>query len=168
MITRAKIYTKKKTKTKKQKTYRHNPRTNGKSKAIQTKSHTEAYTYTHTKREKYIYIIAPKVHLLNFGWFVVYSGITQMHCTSSWLWRFNPLLLRLLGEISLSLLSSHSSWGSALDLAPPLCVGRLRASVLRSDRTGLKEQLIRGLWLTQAGGRRRTECGVSLRQQNPA
>ena len=49
---------------------RQNPRTNGKSKAIQTKSHTEAYTYTLTKREKgkkYIYIVAPKVHLLNFG-----------------------------------------------------------------------------------------------------
>ena len=66
--------------------------------------------------------------------------------------RFNPLLLRLLGEISLSLLCSHSSWGSALDLAPPLHVGRLRAPVLCSDRTGLKEQLIRGLWLTQASG----------------
>ena len=38
----------------------------------------------------------------------------------------------------------------ALDL--PLPVGRLRASVLRSDRSGLKEQLIRGLWLTEAGG----------------
>ena len=38
---------------------RQNPKTNGKSKAIQTKSHTEAYTYTLTKREKggkYIYI----------------------------------------------------------------------------------------------------------------
>ena len=67
-------------------------------------------------------------------------------------WRFNPLLLRLLGEVSLSLLCSHSSWGSALDLAPPLHVGRWRASVLRSDRTGLKEPLIQGLWLTQAGG----------------
>ena len=36
-----------------------NPRTNGKSKAIQTKSHKEACTYTLTKREKgkkYIYI----------------------------------------------------------------------------------------------------------------
>ena len=31
---------------------RQNPRTNGKSKAIQTKSHKEAYTYTLTKREK--------------------------------------------------------------------------------------------------------------------
>ena len=42
-----------------QKTDRHNPRTNGKSKAIQTKSHKEAYTYTLTKREKgkrYIYL----------------------------------------------------------------------------------------------------------------
>ena len=55
-----------------------------------------------------------------------------------------------LGEISLSLLCSHKSWGSALDMDPPLRVGRLRASVLCSDRTGLKEQLIRGLWLTQA------------------
>ena len=73
--------------------------------------------------------------------------------TSSWLWSFNPLLLRLLGEISLSLLCSHSSRGSALHLDPPLRVGHLRASVLCSDRTGLKEQLIRGLWLTQAGGR---------------
>ena len=58
------------------------PRTNGESKAIQTKSHTEAYTYTLTKREKgkkiYIYIVDPKVHLLNLGWFVVYSGIPQM------------------------------------------------------------------------------------------
>ena len=47
------------------------PRTNGESKAIQTKSHTEAYTYTLTKREKgkkiYIYIVDPKVHLLNLG-----------------------------------------------------------------------------------------------------
>ena len=56
------------------------------------------------------------------------------------------------GEISLSLLCLHSSWGSAFNLAPPLRIGRLRASVLRLDRTGLKEQLIRGLWLTQAGG----------------
>ena len=46
MITSAKNYTKKK------KEDRQNPRTNGKSKAIQTKSHKEAYTYTLTKREK--------------------------------------------------------------------------------------------------------------------
>ena len=75
------------------------------------------------------------------------------------MWRFNPLLLRLLAEISLSLLCSHSSWGSALDLALPLRVGRLRAFVLRSDRTGLKEQLIRGLWLTQAVGGRGMGAG---------
>ena len=59
----------------------------------------------------------------------------------------------MLGEISLSLLFSHSSWGSALDLDLPLCVGCRRASVPCPDRTGLKEQLLRGLWLTQAGGR---------------
>ena len=134
---------------------------------MQTKSHTEAYTYTLTKKEKYINIIAPKVQLLNLGWFVVYSGIPQMQGTSSWLWSFNPLFLSLLGEISLSLLCSHSSWGSALDLAPPLRVGRLRASVLCSDRTGLKEQLLRGLLLTQAVGREGYGCSASLQRQRP-
>ena len=57
--------------------------------------------------------------------------------------------------------------GFSLDLPPPLHVGRLRASVLHSDRTGLKEQLIRGLWLTQAWGGRGTECGASLQWQRP-
>ena len=94
--------------------------------------------------------------------------------TSSCLWSFNPLLLRLLGEISLSLLCSHSSRGSALDMDPPLRVGLLRASVLRSDRTGLKEQLLRWLWLTQARGREGyrvwgepavAEAGVTLHQR---
>ena len=102
------------------------------------------------------------------GWFIVYSGIPQMQGTSSSLWGFNPLLLRVLGGISLSLLCSHSSWGSALDLDPPLRVGRLRASVLHSDGTGLKEKLIRGLCLTQAGGREGYGCGASLRRQRPA
>ena len=82
------------------------------------------------------------------------------------MWSFNPLLLRLLGDISLSLLCSHSSRGSALDLAPPLRVGHLRASVPRPDRMGLKEQLLRGLWLTQGGGRERYGGGgASLQRQ---
>ena len=88
--------------------------------------------------------------------------------TSSCLWSFNPLLLRQLGEISLSLLCSYSSRGSASDLDPPLPVGRLRASVLCSHRTGLKEQLIRGLWLTQAVGREGYGCGASLWRQRLA
>ena len=46
MITSAKNSSKRK---KKEQTA---PKTNGKSKAIQTKSHTEAYTYTPRKREK--------------------------------------------------------------------------------------------------------------------
>ena len=76
-----------------------------------------------------------------------------MQGISSWLWGFNPLLLRLHREISLSLVCSHSSWGSALDLASPLHVGCPLASVLHPDRRGLKERLIRGLGLTQVGGR---------------
>ena len=52
-----------------------------------------------------------------------------------------------------------------MDLDPPLRVGRLRASVPHPDRTGLKKQLLRGLWVTQAGGGSGTEeagraCGV--------
>ena len=35
-------------------------------------------------------------------------------------------------------------------MAPPVHVGHLRASVPCPERTGLKEQLIWGLWLTQA------------------
>ena len=84
------------------------------------------------------------------------------------MWSFNPLLLRLLREISLSLLCSHSSLVSALDLDPPLHVGRLRASVLLSDRMGLKAQLLRGLWFTQAGGKEGYGCGASLWLQRPA
>ena len=84
--------------------------------------------------------------------------------TSSCLWSFNPLFLRLLGKISLSLLCSYSSRDSALDLDPPLHVGRLRASVPRPDRTGLQEQLHRGLWLTQA----RREGGARMRVEPAA
>ena len=69
------------------------------------------------------------------------------------MWKFNPLLLRLHREISLSPLCSHSSWGSALDLALPLHVGSPLIPVLCPDRRGLKERLTRGLWLTQARGR---------------
>ena len=57
MLKSAKNYTKKKKKARK------NPRTNGKSKAIQTTSHKEVYTYTLRKREKgktYIYILKKK------------------------------------------------------------------------------------------------------------
>ena len=166
MITSVKNYTKKN----KTKTDRENPRTNGKSKAIQTKSQTEAYTYTLTKRGKgkiYIYCCSQSPPL-QFGMIRCLFRCSTDAGTSSWLWRFNPLLLRLLGEISLSLLCSHSSQGSALDLDPPLRVGHLRASVLRSDRMGLKEQLLRGLWLTQARGREGYGGGASLWQQRPA
>ena len=51
MITSPKNYTKQNQKQTK-KVDRQNPRTSGKSKAIQTKSHKEAYTYILTKRGK--------------------------------------------------------------------------------------------------------------------
>ena len=90
-----------------------------------------------------------------------------MQGTSSCLWRFIPLLLSLLGEISLSLLCLHGSLGSGFDLDPPLHISHLKASVLRSDKMGLKEQLIRVLWLTQAGRREGYGCRMSLRRLRP-
>ena len=111
--------------------------------------------------------VPPKVHCLNFVIIRCPFRYSRDAGTSSWLWRFNLLLLRPLGEISLSLLCLHSSWGSALDLAPPLHVGHLRTSVLCSDRRGLKNKLLQGLWLTQAGGRKGYGCGASLQRQRP-
>ena len=125
-------------------------------------NHTQEHTHTHSQKEKkgkkYIYFCyqSPPPQ---FGMIRCLFRYSTDAGTWSWMPGFNPLLLRLLGEISLSLLCSHSSRGSALDWDPPLRVGRLRASVLHSDRTGLKEQLIRGLWLTQAGGGRGTDAG---------
>ena len=57
MITSAKKYSKEKKKD------RQNPKTHGKSKAMQTKSHKEAYRYTLTKTVKgniYIYVFKKK------------------------------------------------------------------------------------------------------------
>ena len=123
-------------------------------------NHTQKHTHAHSQKEKmgkiYIYHCSqsPPPQLRMSRCLFRYSTDAS---TSSWLWRFNPLLLSLLGEISLSLLCLHQ--GSPLDLDPPLRVGRLRASVLCSDMKGLKEQLIRGLWLTQAGGGRGMDAG---------
>ena len=79
------------------------------------------------------------------------------------------LLLRLLEEISLSLLCSRSSWGSALDLAPPLSVGRLRVvcSLLRQD--GVQGAAASGALAHSGGGREwYGGGGASLRRQRPA
>ena len=79
---------------------------------------------------------------------------------------FNLLLLRLLGEISLSLLCLHSSQGSTLDLALPLRVGRLRASVLPQDRVKGAADLVA---LVHSGrGDGGYGCGASLWRQRPA
>ena len=127
------------------------------------------HIYTHKKRKRgKINISCSESPPPEFGMIHCLFRYSTDAGTSSCLWSFNPLLLRLLGEISLSLLCSYSSRGSALDLDLLLRAGRLRASVLRSDRTGSKEQLLRGLWLTQARGREGYGCGASLRRQRPA
>ena len=133
---------------------RQNPRRNGISKAIQTKSHTEAYRYTlkKRKREKNIYHCSrsPPPQFGMIRCLFTYSTdaehikltveIQSTPCEAAGRnFPFSSLFAQLLGF----------SFG----FGPPLHLGRPRASVLHSDRTGLKEQLIRGLWLTQARGR---------------
>ena len=97
--------------------------------------------------------MSPKSTTSILGTLFVYSGIPHIQGLPSQLRGFSPLLLRLHGEISLSLLCSHSSWGSALVLAPPLHVSHPQASVPCPDRRGLKQQLIRTLLVSQAGER---------------
>ena len=127
------------------------------------------HIYTHKKRKRgNINISCSQSPPPEFGMIRCLFRYSTDAGTSSCLWSFNLLLLRLLGEISLSLLWLYSSQGSALDLVPPLRVGHLRMSVLCSHRTGLKEQLIQGLWLTQAGGREGYGCRESLQQQRLA
>ena len=122
---------------------------------------TQKHTHTHSQKEERgkNNISCSQRPPPQFGMICCLFRYSTDAGTSSCLSSFNPLLLRLLGEISLCLLCSHSSRGSALDLDPPLRVGRLRFSVLRSHRTGLKEQLLPGLWLTLAGGGRGMDVG---------
>ena len=131
-------------------------------------SHRSIHIYTHKNRKRgkksISYCRSPPPQFGKIRCLFRYSTDAG---TSSCFWSFNPLLLRLLGEISLSLLCSNSSRVSALDFDLPLHVGHLRASVLRSHKTGLKEQLLQGLWLTQAKGREGYGCGASLRRQRP-
>ena len=148
-----------------------NPRTNGESKGIQTKSHPEAYTHTLTKKGQRgkIKISCSQSPPPEFGMICCLFRYSTDTGTSRCLWSVKPLLLRLLGEISLFLLCSYSSLGSALDLDLPVHVGHLRASVRCSHRMGLKEQLLQGLWLTQAGRREGYGGGgLILRRQRPA
>ena len=79
MITSAKNYTKKTNKQKKNGT----DRTLGqmvKSK-LYRRNHTQKHTHTHSQKEKkgkkYIYIVAPKVHLLNLGFFSLFRYSTD-------------------------------------------------------------------------------------------
>ena len=111
--------------------------------------------------------VAPKVHHLNFG---------MIHCLFRYstdtvffklIFGFNLLLLRLLGEISCSLLCLHSSWRSALCLYLPLRVGHLRASVPCPDRKSSKRRWLGGSGSLRPVGGRGTECGMSLGCQRP-
>ena len=115
----------------------------------------------------------PKSTVSILGTVVVYSGIPQMQGLPSQFWGFNPLLLRLLREISLSLLCLHRSWGSALVLVPPLHVGCPQASV-PPPQTGVGQSSgCLGVSCSLRVGIRRgtvviTACRECLKRQRPA
>ena len=113
MITSAKNHTKQ---TNKQKTKR-TDRTLGQmvTAKLYRQNYTQKHTHTHSQKEKkgkiYVYHCSQSPPP-QFGMICCLFRYSTDAGTSSWLWRFNPLLLKLLGEISLSLLCSHSSRGS--------------------------------------------------------
>ena len=106
--------------------------------------------------------LLPKSTASILGTLVVYSGIPLMQSLSSWLWGCNSLLLRLHWEISLSLLCSPSSWGSALVLAPLLCIGSTQVSFPWPDSGWLRQRLIRPVFLTQPGELNSTEIVLGM------
>ena len=111
---------------------------------------------------------APKVHSLNFGMICCLFRYSTDEGYLNLIVGINLLLLRLLGEISLSLLCLSSFWCSALNLAMSLHVDHLRVSVPHPDRTELKERLIRGSGSLRPVGGRGMECSVGLWQQRLA
>ena len=125
-------------------------------------NHTQKHTHTHSQKgrkgKKYIFHCSQSPPL-EFGMIRCPFRYSTDAGTSSWLWSFNPLLLRLLGEISLSILCLHSSSGSASDFAPPLHVGHPPASVLRPDRMWLKSCWLGGPGSLRLGGGRGMEIG---------
>ena len=125
-------------------------------------NHTQKHRHAHSQKEKkgkiYIYIVAPKVHLLNFGMICCLFRYSPDAGYIKLLWRFNPLLLRLLGEISLSLLFAQLP-GFSFGFGPASACRSPEGVCSHSDRMRLKEQLLRGLWLTQAGGGRGMDAG---------
>ena len=83
---------------------------------------------------------------------------------------FNPWLVQLHGEISIPLPLSHIPWGSALVLAPPLCVGHPQASDSHPGKRGQKQRLI-GAHLLRLGRDKAVATGVCvkcLQWQRPA
>ena len=133
---------------------RQNPRTNDKNKAVQTKSHKDTYTYVLTKRVKgkiYVYCCSQSTparfwdYTLSIQVFPRFR-VHQVDCGDLFAapeaagrdFPFSSLFAQLLGF----------SFGFG-----PASACRLPESICSSLRTGLKEQLITGLWLTWVEGR---------------
>ena len=163
MVTSAKNYTKK------NKNKKRTDRTLGqmvKAKLYRQKPHTEAYTYTLTKREKgkkYIYHCSqsppPQFGMIrclfrystDAGYIKVIVEIKSAAPEAAGRdFPFSSLLAQLLG------FSFGFGPASACRSPEGVCS--------HSDLMGLKEQLLRGLWLTQAVG----EGGVQMRGEPAA
>ena len=95
----------------------------------------------------------------------LFSYSTDAHI-SSCLWSFNPLLLRLLGEISLSLLCSHSSRGFSFGFGPASPCRSPEGVCSPPRQDGVKGAAASGALAHSGGGRERYGGGgASLRRQ---
>ena len=128
---------------------------------------TQKHTHTHSqkrKRGKMNIYPAPK-----FG---------MIHClfrnsadagTSSCLWSFNPLLLRLLGEISPPLLCSHSSRGFSFGFGPTSACRSPEGVCSPPRQDGVKGAAASGALAHSGRGREGYGGGgASLRRPRPA
>ena len=135
-------------------------------------NHTTKHTHTHSqkeKKEKNIYIVAPKVHHLNFG---------MIHC----LFRYSTDTgyIKLLVEIKFAAPEAAGRdfpFSSLFAQLLGFSFGCGPASICRSPEgvfSSLRQGRVKGaadsgaLAHSGQGERRGTECVVSLRQQRPA
>ena len=148
---------------------------------VKAKLYRQNYTQKHThrlpqkeKKEKNTYIVPPKVHLLNFG---------MIRCLFRYSTDAGYIKLTVETESAApeaagrdfpfsSLFTQLLRFSFGFD--PASACRLLEGACSHPDRTGLKEQLLRGLWLTQAGGREGygeqgehavAEAGLTLHQR---
>ena len=135
---------------------------------LHRQNHTQKHTHTHSQKEKkgkkYIYRCSQSPPP-QFGMIRCLFRYSTDADTSNWLWSFNPLLLRLLGEISFSLFAQLLGFSFGFG---PASVCRSPEGICSSlTQNGVKGAAVSGALAHSGRGREGYGCGVSLQQQRP-